>query len=87
MNATKKPTKLKRALHPMPEFVRDALTRRGLMDAYEGRPPYQSNDYVGWIGRAKLEATQQKRLAQMLDELEAGDRYMNMAWRPTRSPA
>jgi len=87
MKATKKPTTLKRALHPMPEFVRDALIERGLMDTYERRPPYQRNDYVGWISRAKLEATRQKRLEQMLDELEAGDRYMNMAWRPTRQPA
>ena len=33
--------------------------------------PYQRNDYLGWIARARREATFQKRLAQMLDELEA----------------
>jgi uncharacterized protein YdeI (YjbR/CyaY-like superfamily) len=66
----------------MPDYVRDALVERGLMDAYRERPPYQRNDYLGWIARAKRPATQEKRLAQMLDELEAGDRYMKMAWRP-----
>ena len=72
---------LKRAVHPMPAFVRKALTERGLMDAYRRRPPYQQNDYVGWITRAKREETQLRRLEQMLDELAAGDSYMKMGWR------
>jgi uncharacterized protein YdeI (YjbR/CyaY-like superfamily) len=62
-------------------FVREALEANGLMNAYEARPPYQRNDYLGWIARAKLPATRQKRLAQMLDELKRGDVYMKMAWR------
>ncbi|MDP1612494.1 MAG: YdeI/OmpD-associated family protein [Sulfuritalea sp.] len=66
----------------MPAFVRDALTARGLMAAYRERPPYQRNDYLGWIARARLEATKLKRLNQMLDELQGGKRYMNMAWKP-----
>ncbi len=73
---------LKRPINEMPEFVRAALEQRGLMDAFEARPPYQRNDYLGWISRAKREPTRAKRLAQMLSELEAGDRYMNMAYRP-----
>ncbi len=44
------------------------------------RPPYQQNDYIGWVTRAKFEATRQKRLNQMLDELEGGKLYMNMEW-------
>jgi len=52
------------------------------MDAYRARPPYQQNDYIGWITRAKLESTRQKRLAQMLDELEGGTTYMKMKWHP-----
>jgi uncharacterized protein YdeI (YjbR/CyaY-like superfamily) len=62
----------------MPDFVRKALVERGLMDAYLNRPPYQRNDYLSWIIRAKQENTQQKRLNQMLDELAAGDSYMKM---------
>jgi uncharacterized protein YdeI (YjbR/CyaY-like superfamily) len=40
------------------------------------RPPYQQNDYIGWITLAKLESTKQKRLNQMLDELKKGGVYM-----------
>ena len=72
---------LKRDRQPMPGFVKAALEERGLMAAYRARPPYQRNDYLGWINRAAREATKQKRLAQMLAELEAGDSYMKMAWR------
>ena len=62
----------------MPDFFREALNARGLMDAYRARPPYQQNDYIGWIMRAKLESTRQKRFNQMLDELERGGVYMKM---------
>ena len=76
------PSTLQRPLNPMPAFVQRALLERGLMEAYRRRPPYQRNDYLGWIERAKRETTKLRRLAQMLDELEQGDRYMKMAWRP-----
>lgn len=79
MNTTKTHG-LKRAANPMPAFVRRALLERGLMDAYRARPPYQRNDYLGWIGRAKREVTRRSRLAQMLEELEGGQRYMKMRW-------
>ena len=68
----------------MPVLVRDALVRRDLMDAFRKRPPYQQNDYLGWIARAKRPATREKRLAQMLDELASGDRCMNMVYRAKR---
>jgi uncharacterized protein YdeI (YjbR/CyaY-like superfamily) len=73
-------TELKRPLQPMPHSVRAALEKRGLMAAYEARPAYQRNDYLGWIAQAKREETKARRLAQMLDELERGGVYMNMAW-------
>jgi uncharacterized protein YdeI (YjbR/CyaY-like superfamily) len=66
----------------MPDFFRDVLNAHGLMDVYLSRPPYQQNDYIGWITRAKLEATKQKRLNQMLDELKKGNVYMKMEWNP-----
>lgn len=74
---------MKRPANPMPEHVRAALQDQGLWEAYANRPWYQRNDYLGWIARAKREETQARRLAQMLDELRAGDVYMKMAWRPT----
>ena len=81
--ATKKST-LKRAKNPMPAYVREMLNEQGLMDAYRARPPYQQNDYLGWIGRAKLNATRKKRLDQMITELKGGKKYMNMAWSGVR---
>lgn len=64
----------------LPPFILTELKGRGVLDAYQARPPYQQRDYVSWITRAAREATQQKRLEQMLAELEAGDVYMKMAW-------
>lgn len=78
-------SRLKRELQPMPQFVEEALVAQGLMEAYMARPAYQRNDYLGWINRAKLEATKQKRLAQMLEELDGGELYMKMRWGPTRN--
>jgi len=80
----KRSTRLKRPLLPMPEFVRAALESRNLIEAYLRRPAYQQNDYVGWITRAKMPATRQKRLEQMLDELFRGDVYMKMSYRPKK---
>jgi uncharacterized protein YdeI (YjbR/CyaY-like superfamily) len=73
---------LSRPIHPVPDFVRDALEARELLDAYRSRPAYQQNDYIGWINRAKRPKTKQKRLDQMLDELARSDVYMNMPYRP-----
>jgi uncharacterized protein YdeI (YjbR/CyaY-like superfamily) len=66
----------------MPDFVKEALITSDLMEAYRERPPYQQNDYIGWINRAKRPATKQRRLEQMLSELERGDVYMKMAYAP-----
>lgn len=74
-------SRLKRPRHPMPQFVMDALVAAKVRDAYFKRPAYQQNDYVGWIAQAKQEKTKQKRLQQMLDELEGGRLYMKMEYR------
>ncbi len=71
-------SKLNRPRCPMPDFVRQALEERGLLEAYQKRPAYQQNDYVGWINRAKRQETKEKRLRQMLEELEIGGVYMKM---------
>jgi len=73
---------VQRPIQPMSEGIRMALENAGLMDEYRERPPYQRNDYLSWITRAKRQDTQDRRLAQMLDELRRGDVYMKMAWRP-----
>lgn len=73
---------LKRALQRVPKEVKQLILREGLWDAYHSRPPYQRNDYIGWINRAKRNETKNKRTQQMLTELRQGDRYMKMIWRP-----
>lgn len=69
-----------RERYPMPDFISAALDQGNLWKRYSARPPYQQNDYIGWIIRAKREETRQKRLTQMLEELQAGDAYMGMAY-------
>ena len=73
-------SRLTRPIYPMPSFVKDELVRLGLMEAYQDRPAYQQNDYIGWITRAKLEKTRQKRLKIMLDELASGKGYMGLKY-------
>ncbi len=73
---------LSRPIHPMPDFVEKALEDNGLMELYHSRPPYQQNDYIGWINRAVRQETRLKRLNQMIEELKEGDVYMKMKYNP-----
>lgn len=73
---------LLRKKQPMPDFVKQALTKNKVMDLYKARPPYQQNDYLGWINRAKRDETKQSRLNQMIAELKKGNVYMKMKWNP-----
>lgn len=68
----------------MPKFVSRALEKRGLMDAFNKRPPYQRNDYIGWIKNGADKKDQEIRLSQMLDELERGGIYRGRAWRSAK---
>lgn len=69
---------LSRDRQPMPSFVKAELINRDLLSDYRNRPGYQQNDYLMWINSAKTEATKQKRLNQMLEELKVGGVYMKM---------
>jgi uncharacterized protein YdeI (YjbR/CyaY-like superfamily) len=71
----------------MPADIREALVSLDLRAAYGARPAYQRNDYLAWIARAKLPATREKRIRQMIRELRGGSLYMNMAWRPRSARA
>lgn len=68
----------------MADFVKEPLLEENLMEKYLARPPYQQNDYLGWINRAKRPETREKRLNQMLLELRQGDRYMGMDYKTKR---
>jgi uncharacterized protein YdeI (YjbR/CyaY-like superfamily) len=65
----------------MPDDVADALAAHGVEQAYAARPPFQRNDYIGWITSARREATRSRRIAQMVAELKQGNVYMKMPWR------
>lgn len=66
-------------------FVRQALAKYNLLEAYKARPPYQRNDYLGWIHRAVREETKRKRLGIMIAELKKGSGYMGLKWLPPSS--
>jgi uncharacterized protein YdeI (YjbR/CyaY-like superfamily) len=72
---------------PMPGNVRAALAKRELTEAYEARPQYQRDDYLRWIATAVGPAAKQKRLEQMLDELERGGVFKGEPWTPPANPA
>ena len=72
------PSKLKRQINSMPEYIERALEDHGVKKDYLERPAYQRNDYPGWIARAKKIETRYKRLDQMLLELKTGGVYMKM---------
>ena len=73
----------KRPPQEMPEDVLDRLVEAALLPDYRDRPYYQRNDYLSWIGRAKRPETREKRIRQMLDELERGGVYMGMDHPPS----
>jgi len=51
-----------RQVYDIPDYVVAALVENDLWEQYRARPPYQQNDYIGWITRGKREETRQKRL-------------------------
>ena len=73
-------TTLSRKINRLPVALKRRMEQEGVLELYNQRPPYQRNDYLGWIARAKQEATQQKRTEQMIAELKKGNVYMKMKW-------
>ena len=73
-------SKMTRKVYDIPDYVAVALDESGLWERYRARPPYQRNDYIGWIVRGKREETRQKRLTKMLEELQSGYAYMGMGY-------
>jgi hypothetical protein len=67
----------------MPAAIGAALSNRSVLAAYNARPAYQRNDYLGWINAAQRDATKAWRTAQMLGALERGGVYMGMRHAPS----
>ncbi len=68
--------------HQMPGFVRKALEKHKLVDAFRARPAYQQNGYMGWIAEGKIQALMDKRLEQMIDELTKGNVFKGEPYTP-----
>ena len=68
--------------HAMPGFVRKALDKRNLTDAFRARPAYQQNAYMQWIAEGKIQTAMDKRLEQMLDELAKGNVFKGEPYAP-----
>lgn len=64
----------------LPREYEDLLSAGSLLEAYQKRPYYQQSGWIRWIESAKQESTKDRRRAQMLDELKAGNVYMKMPW-------
>jgi len=75
-------TQPNKSAQPMPGNVKAALSKRTLMDAFHARPDYQQNDYLKWIASAAGPAAKDKRLQQMLDELQLGNLFKGEPWTP-----
>ncbi|HTU12297.1 MAG TPA: YdeI/OmpD-associated family protein [Allosphingosinicella sp.] len=73
----------KRLTLAMPADVGAALKAGHVEAAYRARPPYQRNDYLGWIDRAKQDETRRDRIARMVAELKKGGVYMGMKHAPS----
>lgn len=54
------------------------MEESGLMEDCKAPLAYQQNDFIAWIERAKRREMKDRRLRQMLEELEMGGVYMNM---------
>lgn len=70
----------------MPGNVRAALVKRNLLDTFFARPQYQRDDYLRWLAGAVGPTAKQKRLEQMLDELEKGNVFKGEPWSPPAKP-
>ena len=66
----------------MPGSVSSALAKKNLMEAFRARPDYQQNGYLKWISDGAGPAAKQRRLDQMLDELQKGGLFKGESWTP-----
>jgi uncharacterized protein YdeI (YjbR/CyaY-like superfamily) len=55
----------------MNETIKTSLQAAALFDYFEKLPPSHRKEYLDWIGEAKKEETQQKRIMKMVKMLQA----------------
>jgi uncharacterized protein YdeI (YjbR/CyaY-like superfamily) len=66
----------------LPREIEQRLEESGLLKAYRGRTYYQQKGYLQWIEAVKQEATRERRIERMLEELREGT-YMPPRRRPS----
>jgi hypothetical protein len=76
--------RMTRPILEIPDDLKKALDDNELWERYHARPPYQQNNYVGWIVGSKRVGVRAKRLAQLVSELQAGGQYMGSIYIPKR---
>lgn len=64
----------------LPRQYEKLLSEKNLLSEFKNRPYYQQSGWIRWIETAKQPGTKERRIKQMLDELEAGNLYMKMPW-------
>jgi uncharacterized protein YdeI (YjbR/CyaY-like superfamily) len=76
--------RVSRPILEIPDDLKKALDDNGLWERYRARPPYQQNNYVGWVIGSKRPGIRNKRLMQFVDELRSGAQYMGSAYTPKK---
>jgi hypothetical protein len=84
MSRTKFPNKTPQ---PMPGNERGALANRKHTDTNDDRPHEKQQEYLKWIAAAAGPTEKQKRLDQMLEEIEKGGVFKGEPWTPPAKPA
>ncbi len=70
--------KVKRAPWPVPEFFADALkTNKNAARFFAALAPTYQREYLVWVSTAKREETREQRVAQTLNALAAGRKWID----------
>jgi uncharacterized protein YdeI (YjbR/CyaY-like superfamily) len=61
-------------LHELPDFIKNTILEKNIHETWESLTPIQRNEYICWVTMAKQEATKEKRLRIMVENLSGGKR-------------
>ena len=70
---------------PLPADVRHALVGHGVLGAFKERSPYQQDDHIARVNRARVVESRVARVMELVAELQHGDPFMRTAWRARAS--
>lgn len=61
-------------LHELPDFIKKEILAKKIHETWESLTPIQRNEYICWVTMAKQDATKEKRLRIMIENLSDGKR-------------